>query len=97
MPPSQTHRATRRCALCNDATPMNLNLSAEPLTRGVTCVDCAPHVASFRIRHADATIEVVRGGESRAVDAKDLTEDDFDRLVVTTFSCDSCECEEVRG
>ena len=35
-----------------------MNLSAEPLTRGVTCVDCAPHVDRVRARlEAEAEAE----------------------------------------
>ena len=74
-----------RCALCSIATHIPTK-GAAPLTKGVVCLDCWPHVERFRLRHAPASIEVVRGGTSYYVAEEKLSDSDFETMVWTTIS-----------
>ena len=75
---------SERCALCNSMDgPMR---SAVPLAKGVACADCWPHAERFRMRHAPALIEVVRGEIRCSVTERELKDSDFKTMVWTTIT-----------
>ena len=80
----QSMASQSRCALCSIATYSTE--SAAPLVKGTVCGDCVSHVERFRLRHAIASIEVVRDGKSCLVRQEELTDADFDSMVWTTIS-----------
>ena len=71
-----------RCALCS-IVEHNLTKGAEPLTKGVVCGDCWPHVEKFHLRHAPASIEVIRKGGKCSVTGEELCDSDFENMVWT--------------
>ena len=71
-----------RCALCS-IMAQSLTKSAEPLTKGMVCDDCWPHVERFRLRHASVSIEVIRDGMNYSVSEEGLRDSDFENFVWT--------------
>ena len=73
-----------RCALCSIVTH-SLAESAAPLTKGVVCGDCWPHVQRYRLRRAPAAIVVIREGTSYSVTEDELSDSDFENTVWTNI------------
>jgi hypothetical protein len=71
-----------RCALCNIMGD-SLTKSAEPLTKGMVCDDCWPHVQRYGLRHAPVSIEVIRDKRNHYVSGEGLRDSDFENFVWT--------------
>jgi hypothetical protein len=49
----------------------------------IVCGDCWPHVEKFHLRHAPASIEVIRKGGKCSVTGEELCDSDFENMVWT--------------